>query len=191
MLEYCVYSFYNLYSTLDSKNFSAFDSFIKTARVGSRFSFSNRLQCEKDRENVYFFPIDFQNYKTEELYPGNSVNIGRNIIRMNSVSIEDFFVSGKKDEEFICGDSLRLPLMVRSWKKGDRFVPLGSGQHQKVSDFFINHKVPRFKKEQVPIVCDGENIVWIAGYRMDERFKVNKTCKSVYKLTLEKTDGRN
>jgi len=148
----------------------------------------SRIQCEKDRKSICFFRNPFQIAFFEELYPGNSVNTGRNIIRINTVSIDDFERNGNLDEEFICGNGLTFPLTVRSWREGDRFVPLGLGKHQKVSDFFINQKVPLHRKDMIPIITDGENIVWIAGYRLDDRYKVTDDCNTVYKLTIERTD---
>ncbi len=188
VIEYCVYPFYKVYSKPDSKNFYAFETFIETARIGSRFVFPGRIQCEKDRESLYFFRKLSRIAFFEELSPGNSVNTGRNIIRINAVSNEDFQKKGNPDEEFICGDGISFPLTVRSWKEGDRFVPLGLGKHQKVSDFFINQKVPLHRKDMIPVICDGKRIIWIAGYRLDDRFKVTDACNTVYKLTIERTD---
>jgi tRNA(Ile)-lysidine synthase len=77
---------------------------------------------------------------------------------------------------------------VRIWQKGDFFYPLGMNKKQKVSDFFINQKINRTEKGKIPLVLNGSEIVWIAGMRLDDRFKLTKLCKKVYKLEIHGTN---
>ena len=74
--------------------------------------------------------------------------------------------------EYVDAGKLRFPLYVRSWKEGDSFVPLGMKHRKKVSDFFVDLKIPRTEKMKIPIVESGGNIVWVAGCRIDDRFKI-------------------
>jgi len=68
-------------------------------------------------------------------------------------------------------DKIRAPLTVRNRIPGDRFCPAGmGGRHKKVHDFFIDEKVPRLERDRVPLLCAGDDILWIIGYRTDERF---------------------
>jgi tRNA(Ile)-lysidine synthase len=77
-------------------------------------------------------------------------------------------------------DLLSLPLVVRSRQEGDFFYPLGFGKRKKLQDFFVDMKVPRDERDAVPIVVSGEDIVWVAGYRADHRFRVTpETEKSM------------
>jgi tRNA(Ile)-lysidine synthase len=79
-------------------------------------------------------------------------------------------------------DQLKFPLKVRRWKQGDRFQPLGMKGSKKVSDFFNNQKISRFEKEKIWILCDQKNIIWVIGWRIDERYKISSETKSVLKL---------
>jgi tRNA(Ile)-lysidine synthase len=81
-------------------------------------------------------------------------------------------------------ESLRFPLKMRNFRPGDRFHPLGVRGTQKLKDFFINHKVPRFERPKVPLLISGEMIAWIAGYRIDERVKVTEKTKKVLKVMV-------
>jgi tRNA(Ile)-lysidine synthase len=56
---------------------------------------------------------------------------------------------------------------------------LGIKGSQKVKEFFINHKVPRFERPKIPLLISGEMIAWIVGYRIDERVKVTDKTKKV------------
>ena len=73
-------------------------------------------------------------------------------------------------------------LVVTGRKKGDRFNPLGMTGTKKLKDFFIDQKVPRTKRDLVPIVRSGRDIVWIAGYRIDEKYKVTADTRQVLEL---------
>jgi tRNA(Ile)-lysidine synthase len=75
---------------------------------------------------------------------------------------------------------LEFPLVVRHWQPGDWFCPLGmGGKRQKLQDFFSNNKLTRFEKEKTWLLECGGNIVWVVGWRLDERFKVTSATKSV------------
>ncbi len=76
-------------------------------------------------------------------------------------------------------DRISWPLFVRPSKPGDRFRPLGLGGTKKVKDFFIDLKVPKSQRPQIPILCSKEHIIWIVGHRLDDRVKVTPS-----------TDGR-
>ncbi|HTJ50271.1 MAG TPA: tRNA lysidine(34) synthetase TilS [Cyclobacteriaceae bacterium] len=69
-------------------------------------------------------------------------------------------------------DSVTFPLTWRSWKPGDQFVPLGMQHHKKLSDFLIDMKVSIPDKSKVTVLESGGKIIWVTGYRIDDRFKV-------------------
>jgi len=75
---------------------------------------------------------------------------------------------------------LVYPLTMRPWQQGDSFYPLGMKTKQKLSDFFIQQKLPVHQKKQIPILVNGNgDILWIAGYRLSDRYKVSKNTKKV------------
>ncbi|SNS04226.1 tRNA(Ile)-lysidine synthase [Belliella buryatensis] len=74
---------------------------------------------------------------------------------------------------------LEFPLSVRNWQIGDRLMPLGMKQNKKVSDLLIDLKVPVIHKKGVKVLCSGEEIVWVIGYRVSELFKVDVNTKAI------------
>lgn len=75
---------------------------------------------------------------------------------------------------------LVYPLTVRAWEQGDYFYPLGMKTRKKLSDFFINEKVPLNRKNEVPVLINGNgDIIWVGGYRLSERYKVSDNTKKV------------
>ena len=77
-------------------------------------------------------------------------------------------------------DKIIFPLIIRKWKKGDFFYPLGMNGKKKLSDFFIDNKLSVFDKEDCWLLCSGNKISWVIGHRMDERFKISENSKKAY-----------
>lgn len=80
---------------------------------------------------------------------------------------------------FLDDDKLVHPLTLRSFEKGDRFVPLGMKGHKKLKDFFIDSKVPKALRRRIPLLISGGTIVWVVGYRVNECFKLTETSKRI------------
>jgi tRNA(Ile)-lysidine synthase len=82
---------------------------------------------------------------------------------------------------------LKFPLTLRVWQEGDHFYPLGMKGRKKLSDFFINQKISLNQKEEVPVLVNGNGeVIWVGGYRPDERYKVSNNTKKVTIFELYK-----
>jgi len=82
-------------------------------------------------------------------------------------------LAARKNIALVDCRSFSWPLRIRSRQDGDYFYPLGLGGSQKVKDYLINNKVPLDKRDRLPVITDGTGrIIWLAGERLDERFKV-------------------
>jgi tRNA(Ile)-lysidine synthase len=89
-------------------------------------------------------------------------------------------VEAKVSRAYVDADKLIFPLIVRFKQDGDRFMPLGMKQYKKISDFLIDAKVPLPQKARIPLLINGNGeMIWIAGLRQDNRYKVNATTKKV------------
>jgi tRNA(Ile)-lysidine synthase len=79
---------------------------------------------------------------------------------------------------------LKFPLFIRKWQVGDSFHPLGMQKRKKLSDFLIDLKVPILHKQKVFVLTSENEIVWVIGYRLDDRFKISESTEQIYEITL-------
>jgi len=80
--------------------------------------------------------------------------------------------------------NLQFPLKIRNFRPGDRFQPLGVKGTQKLKEFFIDHKIPKFERPRIPLLISGEMIAWVVGYRIDERVKITENTQKVLKVKV-------
>ena len=84
-------------------------------------------------------------------------------------------------------DASRLPgqIEVRARRPGDRFEPIGmDGHSMKLSDFFINEKLPQRARDAWPLLCSGDTIIWVPGYRPAHPFRLTDKSRQVMYFTL-------
>ncbi len=76
-------------------------------------------------------------------------------------------------------------LTVRTRKDGDRFQPLGMDDSKKLQDFMVDAKIPRVWRDSVPLVCSGDRILWVVGWRIDHRTRVNNYTQRTLRVEFE------
>lgn len=82
-------------------------------------------------------------------------------------------------------DKLQFPLKVRRWREGDWFIPLGMSGRKKLSDYLIDKKVSLVEKSRQFVLVSGDDIVWVIGRRLDDRFCITKSTENVLKVVRD------
>ncbi len=82
-------------------------------------------------------------------------------------------------------DKLTFPLILRKWKKGDSFFPYGLQGEKKISEFYKNLKYSILDKENQWLLCSENDIIWVVGQRIDDRYKITKSTKTIFKIELD------
>jgi tRNA(Ile)-lysidine synthase len=79
--------------------------------------------------------------------------------------------------------ALRLPLSIRPRQPGDRMVPFG-GRDKKLKEILINDKIPRRRRDRLPVLCDQEGILWVVGSRRSDRARVDDDTRSILTVSV-------
>lgn len=85
----------------------------------------------------------------------------------------------------IDADKLKYPLRLRRWHEGDWFQPLGMSGRKKISDYLIDKKVSMAQKSRQFVLLSGDDIVWVVGRRLDDRFAITKRTERVLKIVRD------
>ena len=144
--------------------------------------YSKTHRLIKDRENLLLTTLPpFEERKFEILAEEEVVMLPMGTFHFEEVKELE---KGRSDAVFLDQNKLQFPLVVRKWEEGDQFYPFGMKGKKKVSKFFKDEKLSLPEKENCWLLCSGEEIVWVIGYRADARFGVNERTASILRLTF-------
>ncbi len=105
-------------------------------------------------------------------------------IALSFEEVPEAVFSGSRNEIVIPYTEQLFPLTLRRWKQGDKFRPFGMQGFKKLSDFFKDQKLSLFEKEAVWILANKEHILWIVGYRMDDRCRVVENEERLVRIVV-------
>lgn len=154
--------------------------------TGTKLNLSGNLIALREREDIILYPGEAENqaFSPVKVKPGQNINIGNYTFSVElCLKVPEKFPNNRQ-VEYISADDLEEEFILRSWLDGDRFRPLGLKGSKKVSDFLNDQKIDSFNKKKQLVLTNRGRIVWIPGFRIDDRFKIKNSTKKVYKLCL-------
>ncbi len=148
-------------------------------------SVSHQIQCHRINHELYI-------YKRRQYRYSRALTIG-SITLLNEIGLEfrtsvsagdqNCIERDRKSSKVIVDfDKLSPPLLVRSIRNGDKFQPLGLPGNKKIGDYLTDRKVPVILRDEIPVVIDAQGIIWLAGYEIDERVKIDPGTKKVFRI---------
>ena len=82
-------------------------------------------------------------------------------------------------------DKINGNIIIRYRKDGDKIIPLGLNGSKKIKDIFIDMKIPKEKRDFIPIIEFGENIAWVVGVKLSDKYKVDMNTKKILKIEFK------
>ncbi len=154
-------------------------------QVGKSEELLGNIVTLRERDNIV---ISRNRHKNEELKKhltiDSSVKIGKKVLSVSTVSKESIKMGGNKNIEFVSADILKNDFIIRKWNSGDKFYPLGMKGTKKLSDYLTEIKIDSLTKKDQLVLTNNNQIVWVVGHRIDDRFKITDKTKKVLKLCL-------
>jgi len=156
-----------------------------TNQTGCEFLSENFILLKNRNEFIVKRKENAQ--KTDIFIDKNCLQLKINEINFTFSEFEkkqDFVMEKKQEIALLDFDKLEFPLQITNWKTGDYFYPLGMEKRKKISDFLIDKKISLFEKEKQLILKSKNEIVWMVGKQIDNRFKLTQSTKKILRIEI-------
>ncbi len=163
-------------------------SLIKAGRAGDRLYLPKGIRVIKGYSLLIMTSTEPVKIAEYELQPPCEVAIkGAGLVIKASFEKRGEDLGDGKSSVLLDAGAMNFPLKVRPRANGDFFFPLGLGKKKKLQDFFVDEKIPRDERDKIPVVLSGNDVVWVSGYRADERFRITDKTEKFLRLIILKT----
>ena len=166
---------------LSNENIKALTSLIKKQK-GRSIALTNGLTAYRESKRILISKRKKFEKKESEITVGKSKKINGGIISINKVLLRNAKKNNDRSTEYISGDGISSKFILRTWKNGDSFYPLGMKGSKKISNFLTEQGIPSYKKKEQLVLTNSGKIVWVVGLRLDEMFKLKVNSKKIFKL---------
>ncbi|MBI5661186.1 MAG: tRNA lysidine(34) synthetase TilS [Ignavibacterium album] len=153
-------------------------------QVGISESLKRNLKAIRERSHLVIFKEEFSYGSRIRLKAGEERKFNSHKIRISKVDQSDVKLTTDKNIEYVDGEKSGENFIIRKWKAGDKFHPIGMSGTKKISDYLNDIKTEAKEKKNQYVLTSRNKIVWVIGKRLDERFKVTPNSKIIYKLEL-------
>ncbi|HUX60207.1 MAG TPA: tRNA lysidine(34) synthetase TilS [Ignavibacteriaceae bacterium] len=154
-------------------------------RVGEMEELSQNLTVMRERDAILIYRKEKPKAeRVIKLDLGKSITVNGKDFSIKKAPNASPGYNSNKMKEYIAGDNIKNSFIIRKWKPGDKFYPLGMKGQKNISDFLADQKVSPSKKKDQLVLTNGNRIVWVIGLRIDDRFKITSNTKKVYELCM-------
>ena len=163
---------------------------LKNGATGRRFYAREYMACV-DRNDIVITAIaDDDSCQIEVESSAMRSYCGNSVLYYEHTDIDNVSSYNTPAEiAFIDEDKLVYPLTLRRWQEGDSFIPFGMIGRKKVSDFLKDRKLSVLEKQRQFVLLSGEDIVWVVGQRIDDRYRVTNRTEKILKITKQILNG--
>ena len=164
--------------------------------TGKKINLTNNIICKNSYGDL-IFKVNEKNIIDDKI---SEVRINKNSI-LNDIVYEEYNISfqiinNKNKVEFSKNNLIKLfdydkiekEIIIRHRRDGDKIIPLGMKGNKKLKDIFIDMKIPREKRDEVPILCFDEKIAWVVGYKTSQESRITQDTKNILKITFDRKE---
>ncbi len=153
-------------------------------QVGKTFHSSN-YQLNIDRQAIIISKKEEESKEVHFLEEQDeSLEFGKKKLSITIQNARNYSIKAAPSIAAFDKNLLHHPLQLRTWKKGDWFMPLGMAHKKLISDFLIDEKVAMNHKSKIKLLISNDQVIWVVGMRMDDRFKITTKTKEIMEFTL-------
>jgi tRNA(Ile)-lysidine synthase len=165
----------------------------KSLRRLRRTTVTGTLEIVRDGEDVVLRRIPPPDEPFERpLQPGRTITLPTGMrMRLERLGVagSDFRETGPRRQRFqLPSEAKERAFVVRNRRRGDRFHPLGSSREKRLNELLIDRKIPRERRDRIPLLLWKGEIVWIPGVEVSERFKVDEPWREAFEASIEGDD---
>lgn len=164
--------------------------------TGKKINLTNNIICENSYGNI-IFKVNGKDIIDNKV---NEVRINKSSI-LDDVTFKDYNISfqiinNKNKVEFSKNSLIKLfdydkiekEIIIRHRIDGDKIIPLGMKGNKKLKDIFIDMKIPREMRDEIPILCFDDKIAWIVGYKTSQESRITQDTKKILKITFDRKE---
>ena len=117
--------------------------------------------------------------------PEQNLKVTCRILEKNPLS-EGTDIPQKTYTKWFDYDIIKKCLHIRTRQSGDWITVDGAGHRQKLKSWFVNEKIPYKQREEIPLIAEGNQILWILGYRMGSAYRISSETRRILRIDVEK-----
>jgi tRNA(Ile)-lysidine synthase len=166
-------------------NYSQINSWLESNSQSGKFIESSTHRISKDRKKWILSKKSINKRHNKIFYIQKNEKIEIPIILIGQMSDNLSLEMSNNNVEFFNFSKLDFPLKLRKWKRGDKIQPLGMKGSKKISDILIDFKISNLEKENIYVIESNNDIIWIVGVLMSDKYKLDKNSSICYKFSYE------
>jgi tRNA(Ile)-lysidine synthase len=173
---------------IEKKHFDAAKRLIRSERSGRRIEFPHGIEALIEHSRFVLRQKGEEDAPKETFITGTGTYVlpgWKLVATVERVLSKEIDLHMRGNKTFF--GAVRFPVRVRTRRPGDRIVPFGMRGRKKLSDLFIDRKVPLSRRNRIPLFEDGEGVFWVPGVAADERTRIAPGARSVIQITLSAT----
>ncbi len=155
------------------------------SQTGTKINLSKGYAAIRERGRIVISKFGNKKIDTINIAIGETIKLGEKRIIVKKLKNIPQRINEKDNTEIISADKINEKLTIRKWKAGDKIQPLGMKGNKKISDILTDLKIPSSERANKLVLLNGNDIVWLIGLKISEKYKITSKTKSVIKLCLK------